>query len=140
MIESLLFAAGIGQLLLAAASLAVPRLLRWSEDLAKLRPLTRQVFWTYAGYIWATNVFFGLVSTALPGSLADRSPLAAALTGFIAIYWLARLAIQFAYFDRSSAPVGLRFQLAEFALVGLFVALTIIYGWAAIHNLGLIAT
>jgi hypothetical protein len=139
MIESLLLAAGIGQLLLAAASLAVPRVLRWREDLAKVRPLTRQVFWTYAGYIWATNVFFGLISTTLPSSLADRSPLATAVTGFIAIYWLARLAIQFAYFGRSSAPVGLRFQLAEFALVGLFVALTITYGWAAIHNLGLIA-
>ena len=54
----LVVAAGVGQLVLVAASLAIPRALRWPEDLAKLRPLTRQVFWTYAGYIWATNLAF----------------------------------------------------------------------------------
>lgn len=137
MLESLLIAAGIGQLLLAAGSLAIPRVLRWSEDLAKVRPLTRQVFWTYAGYIWTTNVCFGLVSILMPESLLDRSRLAAVVTGFIAVYWLARILIQFAYFDRSSAPTGRRYKLAEFALVGLFVALTIIYCWATIHDLGL---
>lgn len=137
MLESLLIAAGVGQLFLAAGSLAIPRVLHWSEDLARVRPLTRQVFWTYASYIWTTNVCFGLVSVLLSKSLTDHSPLAAAVTGFIAIYWLARILIQFAYFDRSSAPVGLHFRLAEIALVGLFLALTIIYGWATIHNLGL---
>ena len=48
--ERMLVAAGVGQLALVAASLAIPRALRWPEDLARLRPLTRQVFWTYAGY------------------------------------------------------------------------------------------
>ena len=50
MLRNCLLLAGAGQLLLAAGSLAIPRLLRWSEQLAKVRPLTRQVFWTYAGY------------------------------------------------------------------------------------------
>ena len=59
MIESAVIAAGAGQLLLAAGSLAIPRVLRWREDVARLRPLTRQVFWTYAWYIWTTNVCFG---------------------------------------------------------------------------------
>ena len=87
----LVVAAGVGQLVLVAASLAIPRVLRWSEDLARLRPLTRQVFWTYAGYIWATNLAFGLVSTFAPGWLLDRTPLAGAVCGFIATYWGARL-------------------------------------------------
>ena len=60
--ETLLIAAGVGQLILISAGLAIPRVLRWPEDVARLRPLTRQVFWTYAGYIWATNLSFGLVS------------------------------------------------------------------------------
>lgn len=129
--RSLLIAAGIGQLILIAASLAIPRVLRWPEDVAKLRPLTRQVFWTYAGYIWATNLAFGLVSTLAPGWLLDRTPLAGAVSGFIAAYWGARVAIQFAYFDRSDAPKGAAFVAAEVLLVALFVGLTLVYGGLA---------
>ncbi len=121
---SLLVAAGVGQLGLAAASLAIPRALSWPEDLARLRPLTRQVFWTYAGYIWATNLAFGLVSALAPGWLLDRTPLAGAVSSFIATYWGARLVIQFAYFDRSDMPKGPLFAVGEAALVGLFLLLT----------------
>ena len=137
MIESAVIAAGAGQLLLAAGSLAIPRVLRWSEDVARLRPLTRQVFWTYAGYIWTTNVCFGLVSVTMPNALLDRSPLAGAVCAFIAGYWLTRIVIQFVYFDRSDAPPGRFFQFAEVALVGLFIALTAVYGWATALNFGI---
>jgi len=127
--------AGIGQLALVVASLAIPRVLGWRDDTAKLRPLTRQVFWTYAAYIWCTNLSFGLVSLR-PAWLLDRSPLAAAVTGFIAAYWVGRVAIQFFYFDRSDAPEGLAVRLAEAALVGLFVFLSAVYGAAVLFNLG----
>jgi hypothetical protein len=134
----LVFVAGAGQVVLIVASLAIPRVLRWREDTAKLRPLTRQVFWTYALYIWCTNLAFGLLSALAPGWLLDRSGLAAAVTGFIAAYWAGRLVIQFAYFDRSDAPSGPAVRLAEFALVGLFVYLTAVYGSALLFNLGVI--
>ena len=124
----LVVAAGVGQLALVAASLAIPRALRWPEDLARLRPLTRRVFWTYAGYIWATNLAFGLASAFAPGWLLDRTPLAGAVCGFIATYWGARVGIQFLYFDRAGAPKGPRFAVGEFLLVGLFAALTLVYG------------
>lgn len=39
-----LVAAGLGQLALAAGSLALPRVLGWRTETAKLRPLTRHVF------------------------------------------------------------------------------------------------
>ena len=131
-----LLVAGVGQLILVVASLAIPRVLRWPEDLARLRPLTRQVFWTYAGYIWATNLAFGLVSALAPRWLLDRSPLAGAVCGFIATYWGARVAIQFVYFDRSDAPRGLRYAFGEAALVGLFVGLTLVYGGLAARAFG----
>src|SRR5436190_13164861 len=100
----LIVLAGIGQLLLAGASLALPRVLHWHEQTAKLRPLTRQIFWTYAAYIWTTNVSFGLLSVIGPDWLLDQSPLAVAVTGFITLYWGARLVIQFAVFDRTDVP------------------------------------
>lgn len=135
MLKPLIFAAGIGQLLLALASLAIPRVLKWSDQLKAVRPLTRQVFWTYAGYIWTTNVSFGLVSILLPSELINRSPLAAAVCGFITLYWAARVVIQFTYYDRSDTPPGIIYRLAEVSLVALFVALVIVYGWALVFNL-----
>lgn len=130
--RTMLMLAGLGQLGLAVGSLAVPRVLRWSEDTAQLRPLTRQVFWTYAGYIWTTNVAFGLLSTFAPGLLLDRSPLARLVCGYITAYWAARVIVQFVYFDRSDAPGGALFTAAEALLVVLFCALTVVYGYMAL--------
>jgi hypothetical protein len=134
--HGVLVGAGIAQLVLVAASLSIPRWLGWNEDLAKLRTLTRQVFWTYAGYNLATNLSFGLLSTFWPELLLDRSPLASAVCIFIALYWGARIVIQFAYFDRRDAPKGWFFVVGEGVLVTLFVGLTIIYGGLACRALG----
>lgn len=127
---------GLAQIVLALVSLAIPRVLRWQEETQKLNPLTRQVFWTYAGYICISNLCFGLLTTSLPESLIDGTPLAAAVTGFIALWWSARIVIQFAYFERSQAPKGLFYVAAEIALVLLFFVLTLTYGAAALANLG----
>jgi hypothetical protein len=136
-LPAFVLAAGIGQLVLVVASLAIPSTLNWREDTVKLRPLTRQVFWTYAVYIWCTNLAFGLVSLR-PDWLLDRSPLATGVTGFIAVYWVGRVLIQFFYFDRSDIPGGLMFRFLETALVGLFVYLGLVYAAALLLNLGLI--
>ena len=128
-------AAGLGQLALAAGSLAIPRVLGWREDTARLRPITRQIFWTYAAYIWSFHVCFGLVSLLAPEWLLDRAPLAAAVCGFIAVYWGARLVLQFTWIDRSDAPHGAVYVAAEVALVALFVALTAVYGAALVSHL-----
>lgn len=127
--------AGLGQLILSVASLAIPKVLGWKEELTKVRRLTRQVFWTYAIYIWSTNVAFGLVSLFGADWLLDHSPLAACLTGFITIYWAGRCGIQWFYFDRSEAPVGFHVQIAEYSLNLLFVLLTGTYSWATWWNL-----
>jgi hypothetical protein len=130
--RTLVFLAGLGQLALAAASLAIPRVLGWRAETAKLRPLLRQVFWTYAAYIWGINLSFGLLSTLAPAWLLDRSPLAGAVAGFIAVYWGARVVVQFVYFDRTDAPGGPGFRLAEGALVALFLYLTVVYAAVAL--------
>src|SRR3954447_26977464 len=95
--------AGFVQLAIAASSLFIPRVLGWRRDVARLQPLTARVFWTYAGYIFSTNVAFGLLSALMPARLAEHSPLAIAVTAFMAMYWLSRLVIQFAFFDRVEA-------------------------------------
>jgi len=129
------WAAGLGQIALVLASPAIPRVLHWREEMAKVGPLTRQIFWTYAGYIWITNLCFGLLSALAPDLLLDRSPLAGAVSSFMAVYWGARLVIQFAVLDRSNAPAVWVCRLAEAGLVSLFVFLTLVYCSAAAFNL-----
>jgi hypothetical protein len=134
-LRTLVLLAGLGQIALASASLAIPRVLDFGAETAKLRPLLRQMFWTYAGYILCTNLSFGLLSAFAPGWLLDGSPLAAAVTGFIAVYWGARLVLQFVWFDRSDAPPLAHVRLAETGLVALFVYLVVVYGLAFAANL-----
>jgi hypothetical protein len=128
----LLIAAGAGQVGLVFASLMIPKVLHWKEEMAKLRPLTRQVYWTYAAYILTINLSFGLLSLLAPHWLMDKSPLAGAVTAFISAYWGARVIIQFTYYDRSGAPPGAVFKLLEAALVLLFVYLSLVYGHVAV--------
>ena len=54
------------------------------------------------------------------------------MAAFIAVYWGARLTLQFTCFDRSAAPPGRFYELAEVALVGLFVYLTLLYAVLAV--------
>ena len=134
-LEPVVRLAGLGQLVLAAASTAIPCVLRWRTETASLRPLLRQLFWIYAGYILGFHIAFGLLSLLAPGWLVDGSSLAAAVSGFIAAYWSVRLVLQFTYLDRSDAPQGHWFRAAETALVLLFVFLSATYGGALLANL-----
>jgi hypothetical protein len=136
MLETLVRLAGAGQLVLVAASPAIPRVLGWREEMARgVRPLTRQVFWTWAAYVWLTHMAFGLLSTFGARLLLDRTPLARLVATFIATWWGARVVIQFTYLDRSAASGGALFRLAEAGLVSLFVALAAIYGAVAFNGL-----
>ena len=134
-LERLVVAAGFGQLGIVLASLGVPRALEWSKELRRLRPLNRQVFMVYAGYIFSTHIAFVLISVLGPQHLCDGSPLAAAVTGYMAVYWGARLLIQFLYFDRSDTPPGSIYFAAEVLFVIIFVGLTAVYGTCLVANM-----
>ncbi|SRR5713101_3022168 len=124
--------AGVGQLLLVAASPAIPIVLGWRAELAGCRPLTREVFWTWATYVWLTHLAFGLLSSFGAGLLVERTTLARLVCGFIGTWWGARLVIQFTYFDRTAAPPGRIYRVAEAALVLLFLVLTAVYWTVAL--------
>jgi hypothetical protein len=124
--------AGMAQLALALGSLAIPVVLGWRAETARLRPLTREVFWTYAGYIWTSHVAFGMLSAGWPQLLCDGSPLARMVCGFVAAWWGVRLALQFTVMDRSARPPGRRYVVAEAALVTLFAGLAAVYGAAVL--------
>lgn len=124
--------AGLGQLGLAAGSLAIPRVLGWREETMRLTRLTRQVFWTYAGYIWATNVCMGALSALAPQLLLDGTPLARAVCAYIALYWGARLLLQLFCYDRAAVTTA-ALRLAEVTLAVLFAFLAATYGYLLVR-------
>jgi hypothetical protein len=93
------------------------------------------MFWTYAGYILVINFSFGLISAFGADELIAKTFLAKCISVFIFLYWLARVMIQFFYFDTKSAPQGWIFKAGETGLNCLFVFLTLIYGWIAYLNI-----
>jgi len=130
----LIIASGLGHLALGLGSLYVPKALRWNSHLKLLPVLLRQIFWTYAGYILAFNFFFGTVSLIATDDLIAKSVLASSITFFISIYWLARIFIQFFYFDKTDAPKGLLYTLGEVCLVVLFISFAAVYFAAFLYN------
>ncbi len=134
-IETGVVLAGVGQLILVAASAVIPRCLDWKGPLAVLPLLMRQLFWTYAGYILGMHLFFGLISVFGTQLLLDDSPQAAILCGLMMTWWLVRIGLQFCCFDRKGIPQTRFNILAEVLLVLLFLFLTIVYGLALFTNL-----
>ena len=134
-IRILIILAGIGQICLALGSITIPKILGWKEELQKLSPMLRHIFWVYAAYILVTNFSFGLLSLLAPETLIDSTLLATIVSGFIALHWVSRLFIQFFYFKRSNFPKGFLYNLGEIALVGLFIFLSAVYLFVFYHNL-----
>ena len=134
LVQRMVFVSGLVYLGLAAGSLAVPWLVNWPAELARLNRLTRQVFWVYGAYILASHVCFGLLSLLAPAALAGGTLLAAAVAAFIALWWAARLLIQFCLLDRRAVPPQAVYRFGEMALVCVFVVLTVIYSLAAWTN------
>jgi hypothetical protein len=126
--------AGLAQIVLATGSVAIPKVLGWNPELAKVQTLVKQMVWVHGAYILVINLCLGLVSLFAAHELLNCSQLAVLLTGFIAVYWISRVLTQFFYFDRQAFPKGFFNQLAEVVLVTLFIALSVVYSWAFYLN------
>ena len=133
-IQQLIRLAGLAQIALVAGSPFIPKALGWKVELAKVQPLIKQMFWTYAAYILVINLCFGLLSMFDYNELTNGSNLAVIINGFIAAYWVSRVLIQFFYFDRSNFPAGKWNKVAEVVLVLLFISLSAVYSLAFYFN------
>ena len=99
-LAELLFRLGGGvHFSILVASALVPHILNWKRELASLNSFLRTLFWVYGVFIVLTIVCFGLISFTFAAELATGTPLARGVCGFIAIFWIARLGVQFFVFD-----------------------------------------
>ena len=133
-IQQIIRLAGLAQIMLMLGSVAIPKILNWAGELAKTRALIKQMFWTYAAYILVINLCFGAVSLCDASDLTNGSRLAMLVNGFIAVYWISRVLIQFFYFDRTDFPTGKWNRAGEVVLVAVFVFLSAVYSLACYYN------
>lgn len=114
------------------ASAMVPRVLDWRGRLAPLHPFLRRLFWVYGAFIVLAIVAFGAISLACAAELAGGSPLARWVCGFIAVFWLARLAVQFFVFDAREFLTTWWLRAGYHLLTVIFIALPVPYALVAL--------
>ena len=108
-------------------------MLDWRQSLAKLDPLSRQVVWVHGAFIVVVIIGFGALSVALPAELASGTPLARSVCLFIAIFWAARLAVQFFVFDAKPHLNNAFLKLGYHGLTVVFFYHVVVYSIAAMQ-------
>jgi len=130
-LELLIRIGGVLHLGILIASALVPGALEWKRELEKLRPLSRQLVWVHGVFIALTIMGFGVISLIAAPDLASGTTLARAFCAFVALFWLARLGVQFFVFDASPMLTKMYLKLGYHGLTVVFFALMLIYGYAA---------
>lgn len=116
------------------ASALTPGVLNWRTELLKLHPLSRQVVWVHGAYIVLMIIGLGTIATLNAPLLAGgESLLARSVSGFIAIFWLVRLSLQFFYFDSRPMLTTRFLRIGHHALTTVFAILGFTFTWAAIR-------
>jgi hypothetical protein len=121
---------------LCVASFWIPKALGWRAHLAGLPPLMRELWWTYALYIWGSHGFFALLCLGFGDWLLGRTEPAAAMSGFMCLWWSVRLWLQFFGFDFSGMVESPAKRLAKHLLTLLFIGLVVLFGGLVAWNLG----
>jgi hypothetical protein len=120
--------AGLVQLLILAANVALPRRLALDDQLPRLAPIVRQMLLVHWGYILYAVLFFASLCLAFPADLAGASALGRALSTGLALFWLPRAVLQVAYYDRGFTR---RHRIGHLLFVAAFVYLGGVFALAA---------
>jgi len=120
------------QLLILIASASTPRVLDWRKNLAVLHPFLRKLFWIYGVFVVMVIIAFAVLTFRHADAMAAREPVARSLCLFIAIFWGARLLVQFAIFDARPFLTNWFYKTGFHALTIIFAFLTFVYGKAAL--------
>jgi hypothetical protein len=128
-----LLAGGLFHFVILIASALTPRVLDWRKNLAALHPFLRRLFWVYGSFIVLVIVCFGALTLGYAEELASGAAFPRAVCAIIAIFWLARLAVQFFVFDAKPFLTTTFLRLGYHGLTLLFAALVCIYGCAALN-------
>ena len=131
--KSLLVVGSLLHFVILIASALTPRLLDWRTNLAALHPFLRRLFWVYGVFIVLVIISFGTLTLIRADELASATPLARSVCAMIALFWLARLGVQFFVFDARPFLTTAFRRVGYHGLTFLFSALVFIYACAALN-------
>ncbi|MGV3658538.1 MAG: hypothetical protein ACO1TE_00085 [Prosthecobacter sp.] len=129
-LETLLTLAGLGHFGILIASFMVPRALDWKTNLASLPPFLRSLFWVYGAFIVLAIAGMGTLTLLHAGAMAVGDPVARSLAAFIAVFWSARLGVQFFIFDATEFLTSRWRRLGYHVLTLAFIAQVSVYIFA----------
>jgi hypothetical protein len=130
-LELLIFIGGILHFGILLASAMVPKVLDWKASLDKLDSLSRQLVWVHGLFIVLVIVGFGLLSILFAGELAAGTLLARGVCIFIALFWSARLIVQFFVFDAKPYLKSAFLKAGYHGLTVVFMYHAVVYSMAA---------
>src|SRR5262249_50982331 len=113
------------------ASALVPQVLDWRGELRKLPRLFAQLVWVHGAFIVLTIAGFGVLAVVNARELGSGTTLARSLCAMIALFWGARLAVQFPYFTPEGYLKNALLWTGYHLLALVFAYLTIVFGWSA---------
>jgi len=129
-LQQAIWGAGAVHVGIIAANIPLPGRLRVRERLAEVPRFLRQIFYVHWIYIVIVVGMFAALCFGFSADLAGASALGRFLSGFIAAFWLLRIALQILYYDRSVRREN--WQLDLLYVASLFV-LVAVFGLAAIR-------
>ncbi|MEY2560649.1 MAG: hypothetical protein QOG51_1064 [Verrucomicrobiota bacterium] len=131
--KTLLLAGGLLHFVILIASALTPRVLDWRTNLAALHPFLRRLFWVYGCFIVLVIISFGALTLLHADELASGASFPRSVCAIVAIFWLARLAVQVFVFDAREFLTTTFRRVGYHGLTFLFTGLVIIYGCAALN-------
>lgn len=120
---------------LLAAGILMPRVVGLRAHTESLPQFIRQLIWVYYTFIGMCLVGFGLATFFLADELASGTPLARAVCGFLALFWLVRFFVATFVFDLKPYLTNGWRRAGLFAANLVFTTLPFIYGWAALQTI-----
>jgi hypothetical protein len=122
----LVWIAGIVQLSDVFANVAVPAKIGSRENLVRVSPIVRQVFWSHWFFIGFVLVFFSALCLWFAPFLTGGTPAGRFVSGALSIFWLSRTLAQLFWFDREfrrcHRAADVAFVISSALLAGIFAA------------------
>jgi len=132
----LIILSGLGQIFTALIYPYIRhRVFDWYNDVKQLKPLNQEIAKTYGRYIQGLNFSFGLIAILFTNELQEKSALAVALTGLIAMYWVGKVATQIAYYPMYEIPKRTLFKVGSYGMNALFVLFAVVNTLLFLTNL-----
>jgi hypothetical protein len=131
-LEPFIFLGGVLHFGILIASALTPNVLDWRRELAKLTLLSRQLIWVHGAFIVLVIIAFGVLATCFSAELASGSALARGMCAFVALFWGARLGVQFIVFDATAYLTTAFLKTGYHALTFVFVYLAAVFAIAAV--------